>query len=107
MAFQSLVTDLLLRWDEEPSLPPEELSRPYAGQAEQAALVEAVRRGIRDLRAAAGFLLSTPADAGRPPDRGAPLAEHPDRADDLAADFAAEDRLNRWAAPLREASLAA
>jgi serine/threonine-protein kinase len=60
MALESVVNELLLRWEERPALTPEELCREYAGHAEQAALVEAVRRGIRELQAIAGFLTPSP-----------------------------------------------
>ena len=61
MTLEGLVTELLLRWEEQPSRTPEELCQEYAGHAEQAALLDAVRQGMRELRAAAGFLDSTPA----------------------------------------------
>jgi tetratricopeptide (TPR) repeat protein/tRNA A-37 threonylcarbamoyl transferase component Bud32 len=63
MALESVVNDLLLRWEERPALTPEELCRDYAGHAEQAALIEAVRRGIHELQALAGFLAPSPPEA--------------------------------------------
>src|SRR6516225_9870828 len=59
MAFESLVNDLLLRWEEQPSLTPEELCRDYAGHAELPALLEAVRQRIRELQAVAGFVAAS------------------------------------------------
>jgi WD40 repeat protein/tRNA A-37 threonylcarbamoyl transferase component Bud32 len=55
-----VVNDLLLRWEEQPALTPEVLCREYAGRDEHAALLEAVRRGIRELQAAARFLAPSP-----------------------------------------------
>jgi formylglycine-generating enzyme required for sulfatase activity/tetratricopeptide (TPR) repeat protein len=60
MPSESVVTELLLRWEEQPSLAPEDLCRAYAGQADYAALLEAVRRGIRELQGVAGFLAAQP-----------------------------------------------
>jgi serine/threonine-protein kinase len=61
MTFESLVNELLLRWEEQPSLTPEELCQEYAGWPEHAALLEAVRRGMRELQASARFLSLAPA----------------------------------------------
>jgi serine/threonine-protein kinase len=63
MALESVVNDLLLRWEEQPSLTPEELCREYAGHAELPALLEAVRQGIRELQAVAGFVAPSLAEA--------------------------------------------
>jgi serine/threonine protein kinase len=73
MVLEDVVNDLLLRWEEQPALTPEELCREYTGRAEHAALLEEVRRGIRELQAAAAFLTASEvsgkprAHAGREP----------------------------------------
>jgi tetratricopeptide (TPR) repeat protein len=94
MTFESLVNELLLRWEEQPSLTAEELCQEYAGQAEQAALLEAVRRGMRELQAAAGFLAPTP-EASDPaqitPRTNTSVADLPQAGDTLARTPAAPD----------------
>jgi serine/threonine-protein kinase len=89
MPLESIVLNLLLRWEKQPSLTPEELCREYARHAEMPGLLEAVRQGIRELQAAGDFLApsvaevestrlattpdAVPAGADRP--SGAPVAE--------------------------------
>jgi serine/threonine-protein kinase len=70
MALESIVNDLLLRWEEQPALAPEELCREYAGRAELPALLVAVRRGIRELQAAAEFLQAAGGFAPPAPEEG-------------------------------------
>jgi serine/threonine-protein kinase len=72
LELNSVVTDLLLRWEKQPSLTPEELCQDYAGHAEQRELVEAVRRAISELQAADGFLASTPQESDLAPATPAP-----------------------------------
>jgi hypothetical protein len=60
MALEDVVTDLLLRWEQQPALTPEELCRDYADHPERAELLEAVRQGMRQLQAVAGLLAEVP-----------------------------------------------
>jgi non-specific serine/threonine protein kinase/serine/threonine-protein kinase len=66
MSIDDVVTELLLRWEDNPALSPEDLCRPYKGGEEYAALLEAVRREIGALRAAAAFLDTSNADGSAP-----------------------------------------
>jgi serine/threonine protein kinase len=63
MSIDTVVTDLLLRWENNPSLTPEEICREYKDHPEYAALLAAVQRGIRHLQAAASFLDTSPEDS--------------------------------------------
>jgi serine/threonine-protein kinase len=99
MTLESVVNELLLRWEERPALTPEDLCREYAGRADHAALLEAVRRGIRELQAVARFLTPPPKEgdpvqstrlagagtAGAPPAPGRPGAVPPPAEADTAA----------------------
>ncbi len=62
MVTEALVIELLLRWEDIPSLTPQELCREYRGHPEYPALLEAVQRAIRDVQAAAS-LIDTPDNA--------------------------------------------
>src|SRR5262249_36230302 len=48
-----------LQWDENPAATPEELCRPYADRPDHGALLQALREGIADLRAASPFVVPT------------------------------------------------
>jgi tetratricopeptide (TPR) repeat protein/tRNA A-37 threonylcarbamoyl transferase component Bud32 len=67
MAHEDVVTELLLRWEEQPSLTPEELCQEYQGHPDHAALLEAVQQGIRALKAAAQLLDTTPEEDNSAP----------------------------------------
>jgi tRNA A-37 threonylcarbamoyl transferase component Bud32 len=62
MSIEDLVTELLLRWEDDPALSPEDLCREYQDHPEHAALLEAVRREMGALRAADAFLDTSKGD---------------------------------------------
>jgi serine/threonine protein kinase len=63
MQTEDLVDELLVRWEANPALTPEELCDDFRGRPEHGPLLEAIRQGMRDLQAAAPFL-DTQADSG-------------------------------------------
>src|SRR5262245_47339430 len=64
MLVHDIVTDLLLRWERNPSLSPEDVCREYVTSPDFPAILAAVRVGIDQLRAADAFL-ANPNDHGK------------------------------------------
>ena len=56
MSITDLVTELLVQWENNPALTPEELCREHERQPEHAVLLEAVKLAIRDIQAADSML---------------------------------------------------
>jgi serine/threonine-protein kinase len=56
MSINDLVTELLVQWENNPALTPEELCREHDRWPEHAVLLEAVKLAIRDIRAADSML---------------------------------------------------
>ncbi len=79
MCIDDVVTDLLLLWEDNPSLTPEALCETYAGHPQHATLLAAVKRGMACLRAKP-FLESRPtadcAGAETPPMRNSAANRH-------------------------------
>jgi serine/threonine-protein kinase len=59
MSITDLVTELLLQWESNPAITPEELCRDYRHHPEHAVLLAAVEQAIRDIEAA-DSMLATP-----------------------------------------------
>src|SRR5690242_12574255 len=71
VSLQDLVTELLLRWKDNPALTPGELCHEYQDRPEHRALLAAVRQRVRDLQAADSVLHPTEEDGSGSP--GTPL----------------------------------
>jgi WD40 repeat protein/tRNA A-37 threonylcarbamoyl transferase component Bud32 len=71
-----LVTELLLRWEDNPALTPEQLCQEYKDRPEHAALLEAVKKALRDPQVRTAFLgVATGDGNATPPAPRPPLAE--------------------------------
>jgi hypothetical protein len=56
MKLEEIVTELLLRWENNRALTPDQLCQEYEGQPDYAALLEAVKNELRKLQAVDRFL---------------------------------------------------
>ncbi len=75
MLIDEVVTELLLRWEEKPSLTPEELCHEHEDSPEYPALLEVVQQEILHLQAADSFLANSQEENSDP--QAMPPAQHP------------------------------
>ena len=67
MSHESIIIELLVRWDDNQSLTAEELCREYSQHPEYAVLLEGVRQGKRDMACLECFLATSYEDGGGSP----------------------------------------
>ena len=70
MLIDEIIAELLLRWEQNPSLTPEELCHEYKGGSQYPDLLERLKQGICDYKAAAPFFQTTKEQDRSPQETG-------------------------------------